>query len=191
MEQIKEEYSRSIIGILSNSQNKYKYSHFTQLMKQYIKENVGIIYICDYLEQGKYIENHLQSISEDKYEDIIEKEQIKILNLDYLEAKEDMSEAFTNFILSEIYNLEEKSFENIRIFINVDKHINIIPKDDLYKMFEFINTLCKKHNIKVILRFFMDEITNFEFFSLMSECGIFVVEDTTKDDFLLSHYNKT
>jgi signal transduction histidine kinase len=36
----------------------------------------------------------------------------------------------------------------------------------------------------------MDEIMNFEFFSLMSETGYFVVEDITKDDFLLNHYPK-
>lgn len=192
MEQIKqkenEKSDRRIIGVLSNSQNKYKYSHFTQLIKHHIRENIGLIYICNHLEDSKYIENDFQSILGDQYEKIIEKGQIKILNRDYMEAKEDIYTSFTNFILSEVYDLQEKSFENIQIYISVDKHINSIPKDELYSMFELIATVSKEHNIQVILRFFMDEITNFDFFYLMSETGYFVVEDITKDDFLFSHY---
>jgi signal transduction histidine kinase len=184
------EYDRKIIGVLSNSQNKYKYSHFTQLMKSYIEEDIGIIYICEYIKESSYIENYFQSILEDKYEEVMEKEQIKILNRDYIEEKDNISKTFTNLILSEINDMEENLYKNIRIYINVDKHINIIPKDDLYTMFELITRVSKEHNIKVILRFFMDEIMNFEFFSLMSETGYFVVEDITKDDFLLTHYSK-
>lgn len=190
MKEINEEYDRKIVGILSNSQNKYKYSHFTELMKYYIEEGIGIIYICDYIKESCYIKNHFQSILEDKYEKVMAKEQIKILNRDYMEEKENISRTFTNFILSEISYMEENSFKNIRIYVNVDKYINIIPKDDLYTMFELITTVSKEHNIKIILRFFMDEIMNFEFFSLMSEMGYFVVEDITKDDFLLNHYPK-
>ena len=190
MKGISVEYDRKIIGVLSNSQNKYKYSHFTQLMKSYIEEDIGIIYICEYIKESSYIENYFQSILEDKYEEVMEKEQIKILNRDYIEEKDNISKTFTNLILSEINDMEENLYKNIRIYINVDKHINIIPKDDLYTMFELITRVSKEHNIKVILRFFMDEIMNFEFFSLMSETGYFVVEDITKDDFLLTHYSK-
>lgn len=190
MNPINEEYDRRIIGVLSNSQNKYKYSHFTQLMKRYIEENVGIIYICDYLEESKYIEDHFQSILEDKYENVIEKEQIRILNRGYIETKEYISKVFTDFILYEINNMEENSFKNIRVYINIDKHINTIPKDDLYRMFNILTRVSKEYNVKIMLRFIMDEITNFEFFYLMSEVGYFVVEDITKDDFLLSRYPK-
>lgn len=189
MKEINEEYNMKVIGVLSNSQNKYKYSHFTQLMKFYMEEDIGIIYICDYIKESYYIKNHFKGILEDKYEKVMEKEQIKILNRDYME-EEDISKAFISFILSEISNLKENSFEDIRIYINVDKHINIIPKDDLYRMFGLITKISKENNTKVILRFFMDEILNFEFFSLMSETGYFVVEDITKDDFLLTHYPK-
>ena len=190
MRETNEEYDRKMVGILSNSQNKYKYSHFTELMKSYIEEGIGIIYICDYIKESCYIESYFQNILEDKYEKVMAKEQIKILNRDYMEVKENISKTFTSFILSEISYMEKNSFKNIQIYINVDKHINIIPKDDLYTIFELITTVSKEHNVKVILRFFMDEIMNFEFFSLMSETGYFVVEDITKDDFLLNHYPK-
>ena len=182
-------YDDRIIGVLSNRNNKYTYSHFRELSRKYIRNNCGIIYLYNNDRERESILNHFKYITGNKFEEIMERHQVIILPISkYTYGNDSIGEAFYNYINSTIETMKNNSFTKTRIYLNVDEHINDICKDDLKEIFRKIDYFMKNYDTRFILRFFMDEITNFNFFATMSDNGYFVVENVEKEDFLLSHY---
>lgn len=184
-------YDKKIVGLLCNSQNKYKYSHFRELMRHSLKEGLGIIYLCNNIKEYKYVFNHFRDILGDEFEETMKKKQIIIsYGREGFENDGFIGNNFCEYLLSEIKEMKDNSFEISRIYINVDSGINNMSKKDLDKMFGILLYISEEYDTKVIFRFFMDEITDFYFFSIMSEIGYFVVEDISQEDFLVKYFSK-
>lgn len=183
--------SRKIFGILSNSQHIHEYSHFRGIIQHYMENDIGIIYICHGMDVGKSIYNHFKDILGDKFQGMRKKGQISILSKKrYIDQKIYMGDAFYRKLVLEINKMQDNSFTELRIYINMGSEVNFVAEEDLEEMYECIFRLIKLYKLKVIMRFFMDEITNFNFFATLAEVGGFVVEDIKNKDFLLDRFSQ-